>query len=507
MRMSLPPFSRRNLLAGAGAAGLATIFPYNRSQAASDMLVVGVQGLPDSLATGLSSFAAENLTMQTMTPLALRDDQGRLISGLALKWSAVDTTTWDFDLRPGVVFHDGSPFTAADVKFTLDYILAANSLYGLKARINLIEATEIIDPHKVRVHTKGPFPTLINGLSDVAIEPKHYVERVGRSGMAAHPVGTGPFMYAKWVPGDHYELYAFDRYWGGRPSTSRVLMRNIPDGSTRVAALLAGEAQIVEEVPIDLQASVRASSLATIRSAQSTVGLLLSFDCRTAPFSDKRVRQALNHAIDKDEILSKLLLGEGAVLQGQILTSNTFGFNPDLKPYPYDPDKAKALLKEAGYERGFSTSITTRSGKYLADVDICNVCAAMFGAVGVKTKVDIVEQGVFSKMVDAGNLGPMNMVGWYSLGDADFAAVWFTKASHRSFWYNSEYESLFAAARSTVDQGARLRDYHRMMAIMRDEAPSVFLFALPTIYGAAKRLAGWAPPSDKIQRLATAHLT
>ncbi len=507
MRTFLPAFSRRNLLVGVGAASLATILPQAEASAASDTLVIGVQGMPDSLATGVSSFAAENLTMQTMTPLVLRDDMWHLIPGLAQRWTALDDTTWHFDLRPGVVFHDGAPFTATDVKFTLDYVLAPNSLYGLKARISRIDSTEIVDDHTVRIHTKGPFPTLVNGLSDIAIEPSHYVERVGRQGMTTHPIGTGPFMFAKWVPGDHYELHAFDRYWGGKPPTAKLLMRTIPDGSTRVSALLAGEAQIIEEVPIDLQASVRKSAHAAIRSAQSTVGLLLSFDCRKPPFSDKRVRQALNYAINKEEILSKLLLGEGAVLQGQILTSNTFGFNSHLKPYPYDPEKAKALLKEAGYGNGFSTSITTRSGKYLADVDICNVCAAMFGAIGVKTKVNIVEQGVFSKMIDAQNLGPMNMVGWYSLGDADFATVWFTKASHRSFWYNAEYEKLFVAARSTVNQAARLKDYHRMMAIMRDEAPSVFLFGLPTIYGAAKALTGWSPPSDKVQRLAKARMT
>lgn len=507
MRQFSPTVGRRHLLMGGGAAGLAMILPRTGARAASDALVIGVQGLPDSLSTSVSSFAAENLSMQTMTPLVLRDDIGRLLPGLALKWTALDHSTWRFDLRPGVVFHDAVPFTASDVKFTLDYILAPNSLYGAKSRISQIDSTEIVDDHTVRIHTKGPFPTLIRGLSDIPIEPRHYIERVGHQGMTAHPVGTGPFAFASWVPGDHYEVEAFDRYWGGKPPTARVRMRNIPEGSTRVAALLAGEAQIIEEVPIDLQASVRESSVAAIQSAQTTVGLLLSFDCRKPPFSDERVRQALNYAVNKQEILNKLLMGEGTILQGQILTSNTFGFNPDLKAYPYDPAKAKALLKEAGYGNGFSTSITTRSGKYLADVDICNVCAAMFSAVGVKTTVNVVEQGVFSKMVDAENLGPMNMVGWYSLGDADFATVWFTKASHRSFWYDAEYEKLFLAARSTVNQDERLEDYHRMMAIMREEAPSVFLFGLPTIYGAAKTLAGWSPPSDKIERLAKARMT
>ena len=445
--------------------------------------------------------------MQTLSPLVLRDDIGTLIPGLALKWTPLDASTWRFELRPGVVFHDGAPFTAKDVKFTLDYILAPNSLYGSKSRISQIDGTEIVDDLTVTIHTKGPFPTLINGLSDIPIEPQHYVQGVGRDGMTAHPLGTGPFVFASWVPGDHYEVHAFDRYWAGKPPMSKVLMRDIPEGSTRVAALLAGEAQIVEELPVDLQASIRQSDIATVKSVEFDGRFAAVFRCPEAALCRQARAAGVELRRRQAEILDRLLMGQGAVLQGQMLTSNTFGFNPDLKPYPYDPDKARALLKEAGYGAGFSTSITTRSGKYLADVDICNVCAAMFGAVGVKTTVNIVEQGVFSKMVDAQDLGPINMVGWYSLGDADFATVWFTKASQRSFWYNDEYEKLFLAARSTVDQQARLQAYHRMMAIMREEAPSVFLFGLPTTYGAAKSLAGWSPPSDKIQRLASARMT
>ncbi|MDN5925884.1 MAG: ABC transporter substrate-binding protein [Hyphomicrobiales bacterium] len=497
--------SRRSLLKSGVALGIATTVP-RVVYAQENSLVVGVQGLPDSLLMGMSSFSAENLMLQTMTPLVLRDDEGNLKPGLAVKWEAVGDNVWRFELRKDVKFHDGKPFTAEDVKFTLDYILAPDSLYGTKARISQVEKTEIVDNTTVLIHTKGPFPTLTRGLSDIPIEPKHYVEKVGREGMTAHPVGTGPFKFEEWVPGDRYSLTAFDGYWDGKPPSGRLVLRQIPEGSTRVAALLAGEAQIVEELPVDLQPSVEQSDNAEVLSVESTVGLLLTFDTTKPPFDDKRVRQALNYAIDKEKILKRLLMGNGTVLQGQMLTSNTFGFNPDLSFYPYDPGKAKALLEEAGHGDGFETSITTRSGKYLADVDICNVCAAMLGEVGVKTTVNVVEQGVFSKMTSAHDMGPIHMVGWYSLGDADFATVWFTEASGRSFWHSDEYEKLFVEARSTVDENARLKAYHRMMALMHEEAPSIFLFGLPSIYGAAKGLTDWLPPSDKIQRLADAKL-
>ena len=324
--------------------------------------------------------------------------------------------------------------------------------------------------------------------------------------MIDKPMGTGPFVFESWLPGDRYTLKANPAYWGGTPKVERLVLRQVPEGSTRVASLLAGEAQIAEELPIDLIPSVAASAKAEVASVESTVGLILTFDTRKPPFNDKRVRQALNYAIDKQKILDRILLKQGSLLQGQIITSNTFGFNKDLKAYPYDPAKARALLAEAGVKGEIQTTLTTRSGKYLGDVEICNVCAAMLGEVGFKVAVNVVEQGVFSKMATAKDMGPMHMVGWYSLGDADFATVWFTEKSGRAFWKSEEYEKLFIEARTTVDEKARLAAYGRMMAIMHDEAPAIFLFGLPSVYGRARTLRNWSPPSDKVLRLTKASI-
>ncbi len=498
--------SRRGFMRGGAMLGAAAFLTRDLAFAKGGTLTVAIQGLPDSLDTGISSFAALCLAYQTMDPLILRNDRGENLPGLAEKWTPVDATTWKFDLRRNVKFHDGQPFTAKDVKFTLDYILDPKSVYGTKQRISQIAGAEVVDDHTILIKTKGPFPTLINGLGDIPMEPKHYVEKVGRPGMVAKPMGTGPFVFASWIPGERYELKAFKDYWAGSPTVDGVVLRQIPEGSTRVAALLSGEAQIAEELPIDLIPPIEKSPNAAVESVESTVGLILTFDTRKPPFNDKRVRLALNYAIDRQKILDKILMGQGSLLQGQMLTSNTFGFNPKLKAFPYDPKKAKALLAEAGYEKGFETSITTRSGKYLGDVDICNVCAAMLADIGVKTTVNVVEQGVFSKMTNAKDMGPMYMVGWYSLGDADFATVWFTEASGRTVWVNPEYEKLFVEARSTVDQAARLKAYHRMMEIMHEEAPTLYLFGLPSVYGRSKSLKNWSAPSDKILRLARASI-
>lgn len=469
--------------------------------ATAQTLTIGVQGLPDSLDTAVSSFAALNLAYQTMDPLILRDDAGELLPGLAESWQAVDPLTWRFKLRAGVKFHDGQPFTAEDAKFTLDYIIAPTSVYGSKGRISQIASTRVVDPLTLEIKTKAPFPTLLNGLSDIPIEPKHYVEKVGRAGMVKAPMGTGPFKFARWVPADRYELTANTAYWRGAPKVERVVLRQIPEASTRVASLIAGETQIIEEIPVDLVPQVEQSKGVGVSSVESTVGLILTFDTTKPPFDNVKVRQALNLAINKQLILDRMLRGQGKLLQGQMLTSNTFGFNPRLKPIGYDLKQAKALLAEAGQGNGFATSITTRSGKYLSDVDIANAVAGMFLEVGVKAGVNVVEQGVFSKMATAKDMGPMHMVGWYSLGDADFAAVWFTEKSGRAFWKNDEYERLFLVARSTVDKAEREKAYQRMMEIMHAEVPAIFLYGLPSIYGVSGKLKGFASPSDKVLRL------
>ena len=164
--------------------------------------------------------------------------------------------------------------------------------------------------------TKAPFPTLLNGLSDIPIEPKHYVEKVGRAGMVKTPMGTGPFKFARWVPADRYELTVNPAYWRGAPKVQRLVLRQIPEASTRVASLIAGETQIIEEVPIDLVPQVEQSKGVSAASVESTVGLILTFDTRKPPFDDVRVRQALNLAVNNQLILDRMLRGKGKLLQG-----------------------------------------------------------------------------------------------------------------------------------------------------------------------------------------------
>jgi peptide/nickel transport system substrate-binding protein len=489
-----------------GAAFAAAVGLGSFSTASAETLTIGVGVLPDSLGTRNSSFGTTSLLYQTQEPLVVRGEDSQPMPDLAERWENLDENTWRFHLRKGVKWHDGVEFTAEDVKDTLDYALDPKIVYGNKGRIVGISAVKVVDKNTVDIVTEAPFPTLLLGLSDIPIEPKHYRAKSGPEVMAKHPIGTGPFVFDKWVPGDRYELTANKDYWGGPPKVDRIVLRQIPEGATRVASLLAGETQIIEEVPVDLIPTIKANSATKIASVESTVGLCLTMDTRKPPFDNPKVRLAMDYAINKPLILSQMLSGNGAVLQGQLLTSNTLGHNPNIKARPHDPAKARQLLKEAGYPNGFETSITTRSGKYLSDIDITNVIAGMLREIGVKASVNVVEGGVFTKMAKAHDMGPMHIVGWYSVGDADLAAVWFTEGSERAFWKSEEYERLFVEGRSTVDRNKRIKAYHRMMEIMYEENPAVFLFGLPSIYATRTNVTNWWPPADKVLYLRSVEL-
>jgi peptide/nickel transport system substrate-binding protein len=308
------------------------------------------------------------------------------------------------------------------------------------------------------------------------------------------------------VPGDHYTLVANKNYWGGAPKVDKIVIRTIPDGSTRVASLVSGETQIIEEVPIDLIDQINASGNAKIDEIGTTAGLVLTFDPAIKPFDNAKIREAFDYAIDKDLILKQILKGHADILQGQVLTKGVLGFDPDLKARPFDPAKAKQMLTEAGYDFNTPVPITTQNGKYVSDTDICQAIAGMLTKIGVKATVNIVEGGVFQQMMNAVKFGPLHMIGWYSLGDADFATVWYTKAGHRTNWNSVDYDKMFVAARTTNDEKERVKIYHEMMALAFKENPSLFLFGIPSIYGTTRNVKGFGAASDKLLRLTEVEL-
>lgn len=476
--------------------------------AQAETLSVGLASFPESLQPGLATNVSLNINRQMMDGLTARDNAGKIVPNLAETWEVLNDTTTRFHLRQGVKFHDGTAFSADDVKYTLDHALDPKNAYGMLGRISAITEVRVVDPKTVDIVTAKPFPTLPVALADILMEPKLYAEKVGVEGQRRRPVGTGPFVFKSYVPGDRIELTANPDYWGGKPAIDAVTLRSIPEAATRISSLLAGETQIVEEVSVDLIQQVESNASLKIDAVPTSVGLVLTYDVTKPPFNNPKVREALDYAVDKELIRKEILKGKGEVLQGQLVTSTTFGHNPAVKARPFDPARAKRLLAEAGYPNGFSTLISSMSGRYLSDVDIANAVSGMLNEVGVKVSINVMEPGIFLKNLGspARDLGPIYMVGWYSFGDADFAMTWYSAANRRTAWSNPEFDKLFAAARSTNDVAARKTAYERMAEILHEENPSMFLFGLPTIYGVNKKLSGFAAPTDRVLRLSRATL-
>lgn len=280
---------------------------------------------------------------------------GKVVPQLATSWTKVNDKTYDFTLHSGVTFQNGDPLTAADVVFTFHRILTPGAVNGQTSpRAGLlgpIDHVEALDATHVRFVYKEPFPEslLLQALVHFQIVPKAYMEKVGVEGFKKAPIGSGPFQYERGSLDSQIVLKRYDGYWGGPAKLSQIVFRMMPEPSTRVAALLSGEVQIIQAVPPDLVSRLQSTSSVSVKTAEGTRAYQIELNNKVAPFNDVRVRQALNYAVNWNSILKNIYHGYGQRLATAFLPSG-FGYDSSLKPYPYDPAKAKELLKQAGYD-------------------------------------------------------------------------------------------------------------------------------------------------------------
>lgn len=292
--------------------------------------------------------------------LVTRTPDGEVVPELAKSWTNPEPTVYEFVLRDDVYFHNGQKMTADDVVFTFERIMAPDGIDGMPSpRLGLLgplESVEKIDDYQVRFTLSESFPVFLQLLVHTQIIPKDYVEEVGAKGLAENPVGTGPYKYVSGRLDDQIVLERFDGYYGGSPDlkksgkepVKKVIFKNMPEPSTRVSALLAGEVHIIQMVPEDLAPRLEADPRVNVMTAEGTRVYGLEFNTAKEPFDDVRVRQAINYAVNWDEILTELYQGRAHRLSTAFLPSG-FGYDPDLEPYSYNPEKAKELLREAGY--------------------------------------------------------------------------------------------------------------------------------------------------------------
>ena len=303
----------------------------------------------------------ETLIRNIFDGLVTRTRDGKVVPELAEKWELSGPTTYEFTLRPGVKFHNGDPLGADDVVFTFQRVLEKGGLGGKssprKGLLGPLAKVEKISENKVRFILDKPFPTLLQALVHFQIVPQKYIEKVGVDGFSQKPVGAGPFKFVRGKLDSEVVLSKFDGYYGGAPDLPPVgpakvqtaVFRAMPESSTRVAALLAGEVHIIQAVPPDLLSKLQSSDRVKVLTAQGTRCFHVELNTSKPPFDDPKVRKALNHAVNWDSILKNIYQGRAERLSTCFLPSG-FGYNPGLKPAQYDPDLARKLLKEAGYD-------------------------------------------------------------------------------------------------------------------------------------------------------------
>ncbi len=501
-------FGRSSIVAGCLVASLAVgIGVFDRAFGASRDTVVIAQGTDittgDPQRTGLTPDL--NVLSNIYETLINRDAQLHLHPGLARSWRMIDPTTWEFTLRPGVRFHDGEPFTAQAVKFSIERGLDPRLRWPRARLFAPIRAVTVVNATTVRIETKSPMPPALF-LQLIAVNswivPPGYLATNGDDALIRHPVGTGPYKFVEWVQDDHVTLAANTDYWGGAPKIAHVIVRAIPNEASRLAELLAGSVDLINLIPPDEFDVVQRDRNAKLVHAISLSMFFMDLNIVNLPagrpLGDPRVRQALNYAVARKALLTTIMHNDGTPIV-TFCTALQFGCDASVPAWSYDPGRAKALLAEAGYAGGFDMTIATTSGVYPGDRDLALAIAAQLNEVGVRARAVIVEYGILLQQVANKKLAYDSTLTRHTsfYGDAGEIAATYTSQAGYTSWSPADprFEQLLADAAQSAD-GAKAKALLRQAQLLfREEMPTVPLFTAPNAYGMNRALT-WTPRPD-----------
>ncbi len=360
--------------------------------------------------------------------LQRKGPDGKLVPALAERWEHPDLLTWRFYLRKGVTFHNGNPFNAEDVKFSFERLSNPEVSEFLNTGKS-IDSITIIDDYTVEIKTKTPIPWFANNLHQIFIMDKESTEQRDPGDVMVRPIGTGAYKLVEWVKGSYVRMEANEDYWEGAPTIKKVEVRPITESSTRFAALVSGQADIMTGVPVELFEKVKANPKVEVVSRPARRSIFLALGNKPGdPWADIRVRKAMYMAINEDEIIEKVMRGH-ATPAAQIPDPPTIGYNPAIKRLPYDPEGARKLLKEAGYENGFEITLTGPNDRYVQDEKIAEAVAKYLAKVGIKVKLDVKPKSIFFPEVSEGSL-QFYLIGWFD-GTFDMGRTYFKLAHTR----------------------------------------------------------------------------
>src|SRR2546425_690544 len=404
--------------------------------------------------------------------------------------------------RRGVKFHNGEPFDAEAVKFLVERIQRPDFKSPQKGWFSTIERVEIVDAATVRFHTKVPDPAMPARMTLMYQMAPKYVAQVGDAQANLKPVGTGPFKFVEWQKNERIVVEANDAHWTGKPAVRRATWRPIPELGSRIAALQTGQADLIVNVPPDQIAALSPNK--NIRIEKTPSCRIVSFaiaQIKGGALGDKRVRQALNHAVDMQAILDAVLLGNGKRLNSW-MPPNVWGYDPSIPVYEYNPKKAKELLAAAG-QSNITLTLQAPNGRWAMDKDIAQAVAGQLTENGIKTNVKVIgEWGAYVRTILDHKTEDMFMSGWClpSLEPDHWVTPNLFTGEPVSQYSNPDVDKLILAARAEMNADKRKQLYSQLLRLIRDDAPYIFGYQQMDIYGVNARLK-WTPRGDESIRL------
>jgi len=484
----------------AQAIAIAAVAILTQVQAGAQTLTMGVGAVVGSLDPHYYNVGPNNAMASTLFNRFLETDaQARIQPGLFASWRVVAPDTWEFKLRPDVHFHNGAEFTAEDVAFTIARLpTVVNSPGSFTTYTRAIREVEVVDPLTVRIHTRVPHPALLVDLARIFVLNRRTHEKATtddfNAGTAA--IGTGPFRLVQHRPGDRILLERNEAYWGDKPAWQRVEYRMITNDPARTAALLAGDVDIIDQVPTSDMPRLRRDKRVVLSEIESLRNAFLVFDhSRTGsspyvtdnegkplernPLKDVRVRRALSLAIDRQAIVDRVMEGN-ATASMQFVGKGVFGYVPDLQPPRPDPEQARKLLAEAGYPQGFHITLHGPNDRYPNDARTLQAVGQMWTRIGVRTEIEAMP---FTSFIGRASKQEFSVfyASWGSSTGETSAALRSTLATfdrskglgavNRGRYSNPEFDAKLLAAMAEMDDEKRermLQDATRF--VMADQA-------------------------------------
>ncbi len=466
----------------------------------ADILTTDPQALNNSTTTSVLYNVFSNLVKY--------DDAGEIVMDLAESYELLeDQVTWEFKIREDAVFHDGTPVTAEDVAWSLTRVMTDESSSDYMNFSPLAEAVAV-DDYTVHVVSDDPYPIMLQLLckGGAAVLPKAYFEENGEEAWLANPIGSGPYQLTEYVKDDHVTLVPFADYYGEQnPDWEEVIFRVVPESSTRVGELIAGNVDAVNMVIPTEWERVNGNEGTAVVNGPSTRVYQLALKTDKGPTADLRVRQAIDLAIDDQTIVDTILQGAGTPMLTRV-PSGVNGCNEDLVgKYNYDPERAKELLAEAGYPDGFSMKIEAPTGRYTMDAEISQAIVAMLSQVGITVDLQLLESSAYSNVFSAHSAEDGFMT-CFGLGffDASYGMIGYfgVNTSGESNWNNQEYIDMYYEAEFNMNEEERTQLFQEMQQMVADEVPYAIICQIDNSYGVKDSIT-MTPRLDDVWNLST----